>query len=72
MENISYTILSKRTIVQRYLGNSTSVSVGERLWRAVAPSHSYALSQDLFQLGRGASSDQGSDQCQGIVIEVSL
>jgi len=44
----------------------------QRLWRAVASSHSDSLGQDLFQLRRRSSCYQRPYQRQRVVIEVRL
>lgn len=68
----AYPQVSKGPVIEGQLGHAAPVSVGQRLRRAVASSQGVLLGQQGLQLWCGSSSHQRSDQCQDVVIEVSL
>lgn len=68
-----YPKFSKRPVVDCNLCNTTAISQGQGLSRAVAPSrNSHTLSQDLLQLRRGTTCYQSPYQRKGVYVKVRL
>ena len=62
--SISVTLISSRL--------PAPVSIPEGLRRAVSPPEPRPLGQDQLQLGRCSARDEGADQSQCVLVEVSL
>lgn len=67
-----YPKLSKWTIIEGDLSNSTAISISEHSWCTVASPHTSTFCENLFQLRCRSTSDQCSYQGQSIVIKVTL
>ncbi len=62
----------QRSIIEGNLSNSTAISMAKCFRSRIAAPQSGTLCQDEFQFWCRASSDQGPDQRQGVLVEVCL
>ena len=69
---MTYPELSEGAVEERHLGDTTPVPVGDRLGVRASSPHAHPLGQDLLQLGRRPTSNEGADEGEGVVIEVRL
>ena len=67
-----YPELRENALVERHLSDATPVAMCQRLWRAVAASHTDTLGQDLFKLRCRSTSYQRPYQRQRVIIEICL